>query len=59
MIARAKALLQNETVWRFVKFLVVGGLNTAFGYAVYALLVLLGQRRRSKPAFREALLARD
>ena len=42
MIARAKALLRDETVWRFIKFLVVGGLNTGFGYAVYALSVLAG-----------------
>lgn len=27
---------------RFLKFLAVGGLNTAFGYAVYAVLVLAG-----------------
>ncbi len=27
---------------RFVRFLLVGGLNTAFGYGVFALLVLAG-----------------
>ncbi len=27
---------------RFLRFLAVGGLNTAFGYAVYAVLVLFG-----------------
>ena len=27
---------------RFLRFLLVGGLNTAFGYAVYAVLVLAG-----------------
>ncbi len=28
--------------WRFVKFLLVGVLNTLFGYAVFALFVYLG-----------------
>jgi len=27
---------------RFLRFLLVGGLNTAFGYAIYAVLVLAG-----------------
>lgn len=27
---------------KFIRFLLVGGLNTAFGYGVYALLILLG-----------------
>ena len=30
------------TIRRFFKFLLVGLLNTAFGYAVYAILVILG-----------------
>jgi putative flippase GtrA len=28
--------------WLFVRYLAVGAMNTAFGYAVYAVLVLLG-----------------
>lgn len=32
----------TEGQWRFFRFLAVGGLNTAFGYAVYAVLVVLG-----------------
>ena len=30
--------------WQFVRFLIVGGLNTLFGYAVFAGLVLAGVR---------------
>jgi putative flippase GtrA len=29
-------------LWRVLRFLLVGGLNTAFGYAAYAAFVLLG-----------------
>ncbi|HET9651933.1 MAG TPA: GtrA family protein, partial [Usitatibacter sp.] len=28
--------------WQFVRFLIVGGVNTLFGYAVFAGLVLAG-----------------
>src|SRR5512144_2922228 len=28
--------------WQFIRFLIVGALNAAFGYAVFALLVLAG-----------------
>jgi len=35
-------LRQNEGAWRFVKFLIVGVFNTAFGVIVYEILVLLG-----------------
>ena len=35
-------ILRNPETWRFVKFLFVGGLNTLFGYVVFALLVLAG-----------------
>ncbi len=35
-------LREKETAWRFVKFLAVGVLNTAFGVAVYEVLVYLG-----------------
>ena len=36
-------------LWRepFVRFLFVGALNTAFGYGVYAALVLVGLRREA------------
>lgn len=29
-------------LWRILRFLLVGGLNTAFGYAVYAAFILVG-----------------
>ncbi|WP_171238988.1 GtrA family protein [Ruegeria sp. HKCCA5763] len=32
----------SHTHWTFLKFLVVGVVNTAFGYVLYALLVALG-----------------
>jgi putative flippase GtrA len=35
-------LQSRPALWRFVKFLFVGVLNTAFGYAVYAVLILIG-----------------
>ena len=35
-------LRQNEGTWRFVKFLIVGVFNTAFGVIIYEILVLLG-----------------
>ncbi len=38
MIARLSA---DETFRRFVKFIIIGVLNTLFGYAVFALLVIL------------------
>ncbi len=38
MIARLSA---DETFRRFVKFLIIGVLNTLFGYAVFALLIIL------------------
>lgn len=28
--------------WKFIRFLVVGGLNTAFGYGMFALFLLMG-----------------
>lgn len=37
-----KRLREQESAWRFVKFLVVGVFNTAFGVAVYELLVFFG-----------------
>ena len=39
MIGRLKV---NEDSWRFVKFLIVGLVNTVFGYAVYAALLWSG-----------------
>nr|WP_070959190.1 GtrA family protein [Hyphomonas sp. Mor2] len=36
------ASLDAATIRRFIKFLLVGLVNTGFGYAVYAVLVLLG-----------------
>jgi len=39
---RLRALSQHEEFRRFVKFLALGLVNTAFGYAVFALLILLG-----------------
>jgi putative flippase GtrA len=38
----AAALMRDETFVRFVKFVLVGILNTAFGYLLYVLLVLIG-----------------
>ncbi len=37
------AFLKIQTLWKiqFIRFLVVGGINTLFGYAVFALLILL------------------
>lgn len=37
-----RALSQDQGVIRFVKFILVGVLNTAFGYLLYALLIFLG-----------------
>lgn len=39
---RIAVLLQDQTFVQLLKFLVIGVLNTLFGYGVYALLVLLG-----------------
>jgi len=39
MISR---LRQNESLWRFIKFLIVGVFNTAFGVIVYEILVVFG-----------------
>ena len=33
--------LRNPLRWQFVRFLLVGGLNTAFGYGVFAGLIML------------------
>lgn len=33
---------ENTSSKRFIKFLLVGGLNTIFGYSVFALLIYLG-----------------
>ena len=38
MIVALRRILEN----RFIRFLLVGGLNTAFGYSVFALLFLAG-----------------
>lgn len=35
-------LRQSPDLWRFIKFLAVGLLNTVFGYAVYVVCVLAG-----------------
>lgn len=37
-----RALSARPDLWRFVKFLAVGVLNTAFGFAAYAVLLWLG-----------------
>ena len=37
-----KALTHSGTLGRFLRFLAVGVVNTGFGYAVYAGLILLG-----------------
>jgi len=45
MIAGNIVLNRIATIWsqhRWVRFLVVGGANTAFGYAVYAALLVFG-----------------
>jgi len=34
--------LRDLLRWRFFRFLVVGGINTVFGYGVFAALILLG-----------------
>lgn len=34
--------VNSDTRTRFLRFLLVGGLNTAFGFAVYAVLIRLG-----------------
>jgi len=39
MIDRLK---QNKETWRFIKFLIVGVFNTAFGVIVYEVLVFFG-----------------
>jgi putative flippase GtrA len=39
---RIVVLLADETFVQLLKFLVIGVFNTLFGYAVYALLVLVG-----------------
>lgn len=36
------ALQSRPDLWRFVKFLFVGVINTAFGFAAYAVLLWLG-----------------
>lgn len=36
------ALRTRPELWRFVKFLIVGVVNTAFGWVVYAILLRLG-----------------
>ena len=36
------AKIDRETMSRFAKFIIVGVFNTAFGYTVYAALVLVG-----------------
>ena len=33
---------QRQVTWQFAKFVAIGVLNTAVGYAIYATLVLLG-----------------
>ncbi|MDX2470045.1 MAG: GtrA family protein [SAR324 cluster bacterium] len=38
MIEKVKALLEI----RFIRFLIVGGINTLFGYGVFAILILFG-----------------
>ena len=35
-------LRNSPDMWRFIKFLAVGLLNTAFGYAVYVVCILAG-----------------
>ncbi len=42
MKQRLATLLLDETFVQLLKFLVIGVFNTLFGYAVYALLVLIG-----------------
>ena len=37
-----KLLNLVKSHWTFIKFLIVGGLNTAFGYIVFALFIWLG-----------------
>ena len=39
---RASALGRAHTGWQLVRFLVVGGINTVFGYSVFYLLMRLG-----------------
>ena len=37
-----KLLNLVKSHWTFIKFLIVGGLNTAFGYIIFALFIWLG-----------------
>lgn len=41
-LRRAIAVFQSHIKNRFVRYIFVGGLNTAFGYGLYCLLVWLG-----------------
>ncbi len=41
MTRRSALTLDTATLRRFIRFLIVGVVNTAFGYGVYALLVVL------------------
>jgi putative flippase GtrA len=43
--APPKALSARPQLVRFIRFLVVGGLNTAFGYAVFTAIFLLTSER--------------
>jgi putative flippase GtrA len=42
LTAKTQYFLETLFSHQFVRFLAVGGLNTAIGYAIYAILILLG-----------------
>jgi putative flippase GtrA len=42
LIAKTEYSLVAPFAHQFVRFLVVGGLNTAIGYGIYAILIVLG-----------------
>lgn len=41
MISKVVALIRRLWAIQFLRFLVVGGINTAFGYGIFALFILL------------------
>jgi putative flippase GtrA len=41
LISRLKELIKRLWAIRFIRFLVVGGINTLFGYLMYAIFILL------------------
>jgi putative flippase GtrA len=42
LIKKAIALIRKLWSIQFIRFLVVGGINTVFGYAIFALFIVIG-----------------